>query len=295
MERNWLIRTYQKQILGPVSKQKLLDFIQKGSVGVTDEVTSGNGYWFSLREKDLVDKYLHGDIPQSFNPVSEAKSILAFKKNQDKTTSLNSSPPNNRLSDKVTSEPISLPNAEDLEYPDVTSIIEQVAEHPDITILSNLPSMPEALKKKQENERVVLSSPEISVEQVFPDNSDLEYPDFAREAVEVAVEVEEHREFIIELPTEPPVVEEVLHIKPLAHEKKPEKKLLYERKHKTSEEISAKPLAVTRLPDSAPRVVAKELEKRNDNYLFVIFFVILVILFGIFFYYREILNKPLPI
>ena len=93
MERSWLIRTTQNQILGPVAKSKVLEFLQKGALGLNDEVTSGNGYWFSLKEKDLVEKYLNGDIPQSFNPVSESKSVLVFKKNQDKTTSLNSSPP----------------------------------------------------------------------------------------------------------------------------------------------------------------------------------------------------------
>ena len=48
MERNWLIRTTQNQILGPVAKAKLLEFLQKGALGLNDEVSSGNGYWFSL-------------------------------------------------------------------------------------------------------------------------------------------------------------------------------------------------------------------------------------------------------
>ena len=159
MERNWLIRTHHKQILGPVSKQKLLEFIQKGSVGVTDEVTSGNGYWFSLKEKDLVEKYLYGDIPQSFNPVSESKSVLIFRKNKDKTTSLNSAPPNNRITDKGIGERVTLPAAEDLEYPDmaqvtdspdITQINAQVAVFPDITIVSHPPAMPESLKALKE-------------------------------------------------------------------------------------------------------------------------------------------------
>ena len=70
MERNWLIRTHQKQILGPVGKTKVIEFLQKGALGLNDEVTCGNGYWFWLKEKDLVDKYLYGDVPQSYNPIS---------------------------------------------------------------------------------------------------------------------------------------------------------------------------------------------------------------------------------
>jgi len=67
-ERNWLIRTTQNQILGPVAKAKVIEFMEKGALGLNDEVTSGNGFWFSLKEKDLVDKFLYGDIPQGYNP-----------------------------------------------------------------------------------------------------------------------------------------------------------------------------------------------------------------------------------
>jgi len=80
MERNWLIRTTQNQILGPVSKAKVLEFLQKGALGPGDEVCSGNGYWFYIKEKDLVDKYLHGDVPQGYNPISESISVLLEEK-----------------------------------------------------------------------------------------------------------------------------------------------------------------------------------------------------------------------
>ena len=80
MERNWLIRTGQNQILGPVSKDKIKDLISSGSLDLEDEVCSGNGYWFKIKENDLVDKYLHGDYIQGFNPVSEAKNILTSPK-----------------------------------------------------------------------------------------------------------------------------------------------------------------------------------------------------------------------
>ena len=50
--------------------------------------------WFWLKEKDLVDKYLYGDVPQSYNPISESKSVLSKRENPDKTMSLNATPAN---------------------------------------------------------------------------------------------------------------------------------------------------------------------------------------------------------
>lgn len=306
MERNWLIRTHNKQILGPVSKQKLLEFMQKGSIGVADEVTSGNGYWFFLKEKELVEKYLLGDIPQSFNPVSESKSVLVFRKNNDKTTSLNSSPPNNRITDKAPGERVTLPAAEDLEYPDmglitdssdITQISAQVAEYPDITLISHPPSMPESLKALKESGPAVAPVPDNVGIQLFPDNDDLEYPDMTGMPGPIDPKVEspeklkeeikeEHVDFKVEVP-----IPEAPKPAPLE-----EKKLRKEKKIQIAVEAEAEapPIPVP-TPTPEPRVVSKELEKRNDNYLFVIFFVLLVILFGIFYYYREILNKPLPI
>lgn len=76
MGKNWLIRTKSNHILGPVSKEKVLELYQNGSIKTDDEICSGNGYWFFVRETDLVDKYLKGTTPQSFNPVSEAKDVL---------------------------------------------------------------------------------------------------------------------------------------------------------------------------------------------------------------------------
>jgi hypothetical protein len=76
MERNWLIRTALNQILGPVTKDKIKELISSGTLDLEDEVCSGNGYWFKIKENELVDKYIHGDYIQGFNPVSEAKNVL---------------------------------------------------------------------------------------------------------------------------------------------------------------------------------------------------------------------------
>ena len=76
MGKNWLIRTKSNHILGPVSKEKVLELYQNGSIKQDDEICSGNGYWFFIRENDLVEKYLLGNSHQSFNPISEAKDVL---------------------------------------------------------------------------------------------------------------------------------------------------------------------------------------------------------------------------
>ncbi len=76
MGKNWLIRTKSNHILGPVSKEKVNELYQNGSIKQDDEICSGNGYWFFIRESDLVEKYLLGNQHQSFNPISEAKDVL---------------------------------------------------------------------------------------------------------------------------------------------------------------------------------------------------------------------------
>ncbi len=76
MEKNWLIRTKSNHILGPVSKEKVQELYQNGSIKPDDEICSGNGYWFFIRESELVEKYLLGTNLQNFNPISEAKDVL---------------------------------------------------------------------------------------------------------------------------------------------------------------------------------------------------------------------------
>jgi len=76
MDKNWLIRTKSNHILGPVSKEKVQDLYRNGSIKPDDEICSGNGFWFFLREDEMVSRYLLGEEQQGFNPVSEAKDVL---------------------------------------------------------------------------------------------------------------------------------------------------------------------------------------------------------------------------
>lgn len=67
-----MIRTRTNHLLGPIHKDKLLELIENGSVTSDDEICSGNGYWFYLRESELLNRYVYSETPQEFNPVSEA-------------------------------------------------------------------------------------------------------------------------------------------------------------------------------------------------------------------------------
>ena len=76
MEKNWLIRTKSCHILGPVSREKVLELLQNGSIKPEDEVCSGNGYWIWLRETEMVERFLRAGEKQDLNPISEAPPIF---------------------------------------------------------------------------------------------------------------------------------------------------------------------------------------------------------------------------
>lgn len=76
MSKNWLIRTKTNHILGPISKEKVLELLQNNSIKADDEICSGNGFWFYVREEDMVARFLLGREQQNFNPISEAKDVL---------------------------------------------------------------------------------------------------------------------------------------------------------------------------------------------------------------------------
>ncbi len=53
-----------------------MELYHNGSIKADDEVCSGNGYWFFVREDDLVQRFLLNGEVQGFNPISEAKNVL---------------------------------------------------------------------------------------------------------------------------------------------------------------------------------------------------------------------------
>lgn len=388
MERNWLIRTAQNQILGPVAKQKLLEFIQKGALGMMDEVTSGNGYWFSLKEKELVEKYLHGDLPQGYNPISESRSVLSRKDNPDKTTSINSAPVNNNVTQIIKLDLVGLnaatPKAGDLELPNVAAVKKTTApaledtklpnqddlEFPDIDLISS--SVNASFKNGDQDLKAALTSAKIPMpipkpshvqketlvatsteDIVLPADDDLAFPDMDDVKTStkidkdhkidlshqytrtVALDLEQAAE-ILPLEEEDDLSFEVTRVVPISltkeeiektlTEKTPgdsplkldrggvkpttpvempvakkerlqvqaqadDKKLLHDRKTKSS---VAKGAAL-RDPSRENHKEAVEPQKRNDNYIFFILIILVLIIVAVFFYFKEILNKPLPV
>ena len=327
MERNWLIRTSQNQILGPVAKSKVLEFLQKGALGSNDEVTSGNGYWFSLKETELVDKYLHGDIPQSYNPISEAKSVLSKRDNPDKTTSINTAPANKTQILKTSQTPGVLPANDDLEFPDITVVNNNLAsqlklelarsemkipnpddlEFPTLAPASSstLPeydSPPAQIKTKVVE--AVASSPVSAEPVVYPVDDDLAYPEIEKtdefkieglnppKPVIQKVEDQHVHQVLDNEPTEDPKLR--LNYKGYSEKKvgSEEKKLLHEKKVKASATT-----ATNEVPKKAPdRSMPEHLKKRNDNYLLYLLIILVLIIVSLFFYYYStILNKPLPV
>lgn len=374
MERNWLIRTSQNQILGPVAKQKLLEFIQKGALGMTDEVSSGNGYWFSIKEKELVEKYIYGDIPQSYNPISESKSVLSNREHPEKTTSINTAPANKTQVIKLSSVPGILPAADDLAFPDLGADSAKVELKDNDTKLPSdddlaFPDMDDLLSfsaSAQESQFNPLPTPqpvqsfevkekapvkaaaivqESDEDIVFPDEDDLAFPDLNEMKTSpkiekgkvdlstqytrtVALDAEQSQEVFPEKKTEVQIEEEddfgdftlALDLtnkeKATEHDfpeeiKQPvlqavkkerpqpqldDRKLLHDRKTKSS--AGAKSAAALRDPTrevAHANTQAEPLKKRNDNYLFFILIIIAMIIIAVFFYFKEILNKPLPV
>lgn len=287
-DKCWLIRTTQRQLLGPVSKEKILSFLEKGALAPEDELTSGNGYWFSVKEKDLVEKYLLGDIPQSFNPISEAPSVLTAARDQKEgTASLHPNPVPNKEELKAqaaaqtssSEEEVHLPAQDDLEYPDLNAPIDiggdfemEESSSDDITTVLKLDNLAKpAVEEKrkpapQESQRAQLIA-EVDEEAQLPDQADLEYPDMGMD-------------FSTEESTPPPQPEELepadLESETVEVEAdqtdKTSKKKAQKRKKKTIE---------------APQ--------RNDRYLFYLLALLILLTVSVFYYYKKVLNKPFPV
>ena len=310
MERNWLIRTTQKQILGPVAKTKVLEFLEKGALGLNDEVMCGNGYWFSLKEKDLVDKYLLGDIPQGYNPISESKSVLSKREHPDKTSSLNASPLGKSVDLKIESNaPGVLPENTDLEYPDITTVNTSIAqivkktdqeeikiptnddlEFPDIGLITetiknsptiqvnHIESTEIKFKSSDKFESVVDNTPVV-----YPESNDLDYPDMMMTGPKFT---EPAPEVLIVTEPEPTLTQDKEIKKEPSRETQfnnEDKKLLHERKIKASQKSLLIDEDSVDVRKAQPRTALPEhLKKRNDNYLMYVLVILVLIILSLF-------------
>lgn len=161
MGKDWLIRTKSKQLLGPVSKQKIIDCIRKGSLKADDEICRGNGYWFSIREKDLIDKYVFGPEIPPFNPISEAEDVvsknsnLTGNKNTNATAVLSVDDLRGKLAAFDDTDESEFPDDDDLDFPEPATSAPKKASG----------------KKKAADD---------SDDEIFPDEDDLAYPDLKK-------------------------------------------------------------------------------------------------------------------
>ncbi len=319
MEKCWLIRTKNKQILGPVTKQKIIEFVNKGSLAPDDEVTSGNGYWISIKEKSLVEKYIHGDIPQGFNPISEAPNVLTANTNQptENTGSLNPNtmPTSGHELDSLEIEDNStpvVPVEDDLDYPDMGAPSDEAItpsnedlEYPDMGIVEANPVAvskpivePSTAPKSapvQMNAHVENQEPGNDEEGKLPDGDDLEYPDmgdmsapaqetFDPDATDPNFDLSSaditQDDIVFSEP--PQVMEDVTPDIPPAVKEVSTKK-------KAKSSVSKKK-ASKKSTSSGKRKVSKP--QRNDRYLFyVLVFLILAIASGAYYYFTNIINS----
>jgi hypothetical protein len=195
-EKNWLIRTKHNQIHGPISKQKVIELIEKGSLSKDDEVVSGNGYWFSVKEQDLVEKYLFGDIPQSFNPISEAEDVLTAQSNGSNTSSFN------RVTDHIKEdEPevnkdgsAQIPDVEDLEYPDMGFADNEEDGVTQVFDQSGLSLTEEELAESEEIEEDTSPTQDLSPEQTDEHEEEYEEDEGEYEEEDEEEEYEEYEE-----------------------------------------------------------------------------------------------------
>ncbi len=158
--KNWLIRTKSNHILGPVSKAKIIELYKSNSVKPDDELCSGNGYWFFVKEKSLIEKYLLAENIQEFNPISEAKDVLLG------TTSTTGFIEVKKIEEKgfAIDDEIKYPTNDDLDYPDMGSMAPLKAAEPAKQVIEE--KTPELPKTSVAAEQAPKDTPEKKTESV---------------------------------------------------------------------------------------------------------------------------------
>ncbi|MFG1503451.1 hypothetical protein [Halobacteriovorax sp. ZH5_bin.2] len=194
--RNWLIRTKSNKILGPLSKQKVIEFVQDGTLTDEDEICSGNGYWFWIKEEDLLNRYLFGEEEQNFNPVSEAKTKVASSvtklvkttgivdKMKDSEDEIPSTPPTPEvevptsgtisINTNEDGEEIVLPEDGDLDFPEPIDYSNNTLPQHDA------PVSPSPLKDMDSGVSMSEVASAMNVEEeevILPSDDDLDFPD----------------------------------------------------------------------------------------------------------------------
>lgn len=91
MEKNWLIRTKEKEIIGPIERDQVVSFIVEKKLVDEDELCKGNSYWFFVKEKSLLKEFLDLDLideGDSENTLTEGTDEFVLESNSGEAKSL---------------------------------------------------------------------------------------------------------------------------------------------------------------------------------------------------------------
>ena len=281
MKNKWLIRTTKKQIVGPVRIEKILELHANGHLNPDDELCSGNGYWFWVREVDLFSKFVENGISQSFNPISEAANVLTpTSKKQAKKQRQSDSTTNEDITrvgginlndlqessiDEDSNDENILPVTDDLEFPKVDSVGKEnkTSQSADNTI-SEIPQTAPGLKEETQKPQVIETKSGGGEEILIPSDDDLAYPDMGDFTAEILL----------------PNVN--------AEKKESEKTTNLSIKKKNKKE--SKKREIKRKTKKIKRREEKVLPARNDRLMGVFALIIIVLLGAIIFYYLDSKN-----
>ena len=156
--RKWLIRVNNHKIWGPISKERVIELYKIKSLAESDEICSGNGYWFYIREKKLLQRYLLGDELQSFNSSYGAREASKLQ------------------------EGVKFPRSGDLGYPErgmAESSEDDEYEYEDITLVSEINLNPQKEDRPSPSPQRQNSRPidEDMSKIQYPSKEDLSYPE----------------------------------------------------------------------------------------------------------------------
>ena len=77
MIKDWLIRTTDHEIIGPLAKEKVVELIEANKLKPEDELCCGNSFWFFVKEKEFIKENFNIEIE-----VNET-SLSSFEANSD--------------------------------------------------------------------------------------------------------------------------------------------------------------------------------------------------------------------
>jgi len=126
MKKNWLIRTKEHELIGPVSKEKVVTLLKEGKLLDEDEICKGNSFWFYVKEKTLIKELLDLEVvvKNEADSVAEIEEFV-LETNSGKSTSL-------EKDQKSTTEESSTVNAEN-ESVSQGTIEEEVVENTEVS------------------------------------------------------------------------------------------------------------------------------------------------------------------